>query len=44
MFRTNDKHLQRSLFETYRWMNPRVREKLEKSWAPLFFMSMYSAT
>ena len=41
MFRTNDKHLQRSLFETYRWMNPRVREKLEKSWSPLFYEHVF---
>jgi len=41
MFRINDKHLQQSLFETSRWMNPRVREKLEKSWAPLFYEHVF---
>jgi len=37
MFRTDDERLQQRLFETSRWMNPRVCEKLQKSWAPLFF-------
>ena len=37
MFKNNKKHNQQSLFESTQWMNKRIREKLEKSWAPIFY-------
>ncbi|MBS3872438.1 MAG: transposase, partial [Firmicutes bacterium] len=41
MFRANDNHAQQSLFESIQWMNPRIREKLYKSWAPIFYEQVF---
>ena len=37
MFRANNSHNQQSFFDSTQWMNPKIREKLEKSWAPIFY-------
>ena len=41
MFRANEAHNQRSMFESTEWMNPRVRNKLENSWAPIFYEHVF---
>ncbi len=42
MFRENNNHNQQSLLASTQWMNPRIREKLEKSWAPIFYEHVFS--
>lgn len=37
MFRANDQHLQQSMIASTVWMNPVVRKRLLKSWAPIFY-------
>lgn len=37
MFRENQQHRQSSLLDSTNWMNSRIRQKLEKSWAPIFY-------
>jgi len=37
MFRENNGHNQQSMLDSTQWMNPKVREKLKKSWAPIFY-------
>ncbi|MCQ1531283.1 hypothetical protein [Lutispora saccharofermentans] len=39
MFRENHNHNQQSLLDSTQWMNPRIREKLKKSWAPIFMVN-----
>ncbi|WP_025746793.1 transposase [Caldicoprobacter faecalis] len=41
MFRENNKHLQTSIMESIYWMNPGIRQKLEKSWAPIFYEEVF---
>jgi hypothetical protein len=41
MFRENVNHLQESIFESTNWMNPRIKTKLEKSWAPIFYKYVF---
>ena len=41
MFRPNTSHDQKSLFESTQWMDKRIRAKLEKSWAPLFYEHVF---
>ncbi|MCR4431234.1 MAG: transposase [Tepidanaerobacteraceae bacterium] len=41
MFRENVNHLQDSLFESTNWMNPRIKAKLDKSWAPIFYKYVF---
>ena len=41
MFKTNNKHNQLSLTDSSQWMNLRIREKLEKSWAPVFYEHVF---
>jgi len=41
MFRENVNHLQDSLFESTNWMNPRIKAKLDKSWAPIFYEHVF---
>ncbi|QSQ07713.1 hypothetical protein H0A61_00029 [Koleobacter methoxysyntrophicus] len=41
MFRENINHLQKSLFESTNWMNPRIKAKLDKSWAPIFYKYVF---
>lgn len=42
MFREYTQHAQQSLLNTASWMNPRIKEKVEKSWAPLFYEHVFS--
>jgi hypothetical protein len=42
MFKPNTKHQQKSLFETDQWMSESVRNKLAKTWAPLFYELVFS--
>jgi len=37
VFRENQQHRQASLLDSTNWMNPRIRQKLDKSWAPIFY-------
>jgi hypothetical protein len=41
MFKPNIGHNQNSLFESTAWMDPKVRAKLEKSWAPIFYEHVF---
>lgn len=41
LFRENNDHLQESLFESTNWMNQRIKAKLEKSWAPIFYKYVF---
>ena len=42
MFRQNSRHAQKSLFESTEWMDKRVRDKLDKTWAPIFYEHVFS--
>lgn len=37
MFKENNGHLQTAIFDSTSWMNPRIKAKLEKTWAPIFY-------
>ena len=41
MFRENNNHGQETLFDSSNWMNPKIRKKLEKSWAPIFYEHVF---
>ena len=41
MFRPNDNHKQQSLSDSTQWMNKKIREKLNKSWAPIFYEHVF---
>lgn len=41
MFRANHDHNQQTLLDSTQWMNPKIREKLEKSWAPIFYKYVF---
>ena len=41
MFRENDRHNQQTLLGSTQWMDPKVREKLLKSWAPIFYEHVF---
>ena len=41
MFRANQNHNQQSMFESTEWMDPRIKNKLEKSWAPIFYEQVF---
>ena len=41
MFRENTGHNQGSMIESTYWMNPRIREKLQKSWAPIYYEHVF---
>ena len=41
MFRANDQHKQQSILDTTQWMNPKIKQKLEKSWAPIFYEHVF---
>ena len=41
MFRAHTTHDQQSLFESTQWMDQRIRKKLEKSWAPIFYEHVF---
>jgi hypothetical protein len=41
MFRENKNHSQISFFESTDLMNPRIKDKLEKSWAPIFYEHVF---
>jgi len=41
MFRANNNHHQQTLIDTTQWMNPKIRENLEKSWAPIFYKYVF---
>ena len=41
MFKPNDDHTQTSVFDSSEWMDPRIKKKLEKSWAPIFYEHVF---
>ncbi len=41
MFRPNNNHNQQTLLDSTQWMNPRILEKLKKSWAPIFYEHVF---
>jgi len=41
MFRANDKHKQESFIYSTQWMNPKIVEKLKKSWASVFYEDVF---
>ncbi|MCR4437392.1 MAG: transposase [Eubacteriales bacterium] len=41
MFRPNNNHNQLALGDSTQWMSPKIREKLEKSWAPIFYEHVF---
>jgi hypothetical protein len=41
LFRENNNHLQQSLFESVNFMDSRIKAKLEKSWAPIFYKYVF---
>ena len=41
MFKTNQGHNQRSVFESTEWMDPGIRAKLGRSWAPIFYEHVF---
>jgi hypothetical protein len=41
VFRENDGHNQQTLLGSTQWMDPKVREKLLKSWAPIFYEHVF---
>lgn len=41
MFRANNNHNQQTLSDSTQWMNTKIREKLEKSWAPIFYEHVF---
>lgn len=41
MFKENNKHMQVELFNSLTWMNPKIKEKLLKSWAPIFYEHVF---
>lgn len=41
MFRANNSHQQQTLLDSTQWMNPKIREKLQKSWAPIFYERVF---
>lgn len=41
MFRANHNHTQQTLSDNTQWMNPKILEKLEKSWAPIFYEHVF---
>ena len=41
MFRANNNHHQQTLLDTTQWMNPKIRENREKSWAPIFYKYVF---
>jgi hypothetical protein len=41
VFKINDKHQQQSLMDSTDWMNPRIKQKLEQSWAPIFYEHVF---
>jgi len=42
LFRPNDNHKQQSISDSTQWMNKKIREKLNKSWAPIFYEHVFS--
>ncbi|MCL2757663.1 MAG: transposase [Coriobacteriia bacterium] len=41
MFRANVEHNQLSMLDSTQWMDSKVREKLRKSWAPIFYEHVF---
>jgi len=41
MYRANDSHGQRDMFDTTTLMNPKTLGKLEKSWAAYFYEHVF---
>ena len=41
MFKENFAHQQQSLMDSTQWMNPKIREKLMKSWAPVYYEHVF---
>jgi len=41
LFRPNDNHNQQTLSDSTQWMNKKIREKLDKSWAPIFYEHVF---
>jgi hypothetical protein len=41
MFRENNEHFQSKIFDSTSWMNPGIKTKLEKTWAPIFYEQVF---
>ncbi len=41
MFKANKNHKQDNLMDSSRWMNPKIQDKLKKSWAPIFYEHVF---
>ena len=41
LFKANKNHKQDNLLDTSLWMNPKIQEKLQKSWAPIFYEHVF---
>jgi hypothetical protein len=41
LFKANDSHKQNNLLDSSQWMNPKIQEKLKKSWAPIFYEHVF---
>jgi len=41
VFRKNNGHLQQDLFSSYEWLNPKIRQRLDKTWAPIFYEHVF---
>ena len=41
LFRENNNHLQQSLFESVNFIDSRIKAKIEKSWAPIFYKYVF---
>ncbi|MCL6559957.1 MAG: transposase [Firmicutes bacterium] len=41
MFRKNDHHLQENIFDSYAAMNTKTRQRLEQTWAPIYYRHVF---
>ena len=41
MFKQNDAHNQQQLYSSYTDLNPKIKERLDKSWAPIFYEHIF---
>lgn len=41
MFRENSEHFQSKIFDSTHWMDPGIKNKFEKTWAPVFYEQVF---
>jgi hypothetical protein len=41
LFKENNEHLQSKIFDSTDWMNPGIKAKFDKSWAPIFYQQVF---